>query len=167
MDYHERRRRFREHATARIRRDHAAAARIQRLIGPELLVSYQLFVFSLFAAAVVERFGPELDRAELAALTAELRRARPDLHWLRAEALIRVCYGESRLYLDIPQAEQPELMWAVLVLLVPPDAGDDALDSLFTEADQIGRETVTATFRAERLYGWADEPETPEAGEGP
>lgn len=166
MDYKARQRRFREYATAMIRRDGAEAARIHRLFGPDLAVSYHLFVFSLFSAAVIGHFGPELDRAELAEAMTGLREERPDLHWLRAEALIRVCYGESRLFQDIPQVEQPEVMWAVLLRLIPPDTDDPALTELFTETDQIGRDVVVSTFRSERLFGWADEPEETPTGAG-
>ncbi|WP_199044694.1 hypothetical protein, partial [Glycomyces salinus] len=71
--YHERQRLFREHATARLRREGIESTRLEALIGPELSPHHQLFVFALFAAAVTEHFGDELDRAELADCTTGLR----------------------------------------------------------------------------------------------
>lgn len=157
MKYQERQRLFRQHASARLRRDTAETTRIEAVIWPDLYLPHQLFVFALFTTAVHDHFGSDLDRARLAELMASLREARPGLHWLRAEALIRVSYDESRLYLDVPQSEQPGLMWAVLEQLIPTDTGEADLAGLFERADQFGREVVTDVFRAERLYGWADE----------
>lgn len=90
MNYHERQRLFREHASARLRRDAAETGRIQALIGPDLLVPHQLFVFSLFAAAVSEHFGDELDRNTLAEFIANAQMAGQRPNWEQAAALIRV-----------------------------------------------------------------------------
>lgn len=54
-------------------------------------------------------------------------------------------------------------MWAVLVRLIPPEAGDYVLLALFGRADEVGRRIVSTVFERERLYGWADEPEAGEA----
>ncbi|WP_199044181.1 hypothetical protein [Glycomyces salinus] len=161
MNHHRRQALFKEHAAAVLRRDTAGAARALASIGPESWMGHQLFVFSLFASTVTDHFGDDLDRADLAELMAEFRTARPDAHWLRAEALIRSCYGESSLYLDVPQSEHWSLMWAVLALIVPPDPGETTLTVLFDRADDLGREVVSGIFESERLFGWADEPEDP------
>lgn len=161
MNHHQRQALFKEHAAAVLRRDTAEAARVQASIGPDLWIGHQLFIFSLFASAVTDHFGDDLDRAELAELMAELRSVRPDAHWLRAEALIRLCYGESSLYTDVPQSEHPQLMWAALALIVPPNPGETTLAVLFDRADDLGREVVSGIFESERLFGWADEPEDP------
>lgn len=168
MRYHERQRLFREHAAARLRRDTAETARIEATIGPDLTGPHRLFVFALFAAAVSGHFGDELDSAELADFVAGARRAEPGPHWLRAEALIRLCYGEIGPDADAPPDEEPAPMWAVLARLVPPEASDAALAALFGRADEVGRRIVSRVFERERLYGWADEPETePGLGSGP
>lgn len=159
MRYHERQRQFREHAAARLRRNTAEAARIEAAIGPDLVGPHQLFVFALFAAAVSERFGDELNRAELAGFIAGARKADPGPHWPRAEALIRLCYGETGPDTDAPPDEQPVPMWAVLARLVPPEASDDAFAALFDRAEEVGRRIVSRVFERERLYGWADKPD--------
>lgn len=162
MKYQERLALFREHAAAVLRRDQAGVDRLGARIGSDLYLHHQLFVFTLFASAVTDHFGDELDRAELGDLMAELRSARPGLHWLQAEALIRLCYDESGLYMEVPQSEHPQLMWAVLALIVPPDPNETTLAVLFDRADELGREVVSRVFETERLFGWADEPEETE-----
>ncbi|WP_199039436.1 hypothetical protein [Glycomyces salinus] len=166
MRYQERQALFRDHAKAALRRDAPELSRLRSLIGPDLYLHHQLFVFALFAAAVTDHFGDDLDREELAGLMAKLRETRPGLHWLRAEALVRICYGESAFYLDVPQREQYGLMWAVLEQLIPPDMGDADLTALLEEADEFGRQTVTGVFKSERLFGFGDEVEDPESREG-
>lgn len=161
MNYHERQALFRDHAAAVLRRDRAEADRVARSIGSDLALGHYLFAFALFASTVTDHFGDELDRTELAELMAELRTAAPGAAWLRAEALIRACYDETNLYMDVPQSEQWSLAWAVLSLIVPPEPSEATLSVLFERADRLGREIVSGIFESERLFGWADEPEAP------
>lgn len=158
MNYHERQALFRDHAAAVLRHDQSEADRILRQIGPDLDLPHYLFVFALFASTVTDHFGDDLDRSELADLMAALRTASPNIDWFKAEALIRVHYGESHLYMEVPQSEHWSLMWAVLARIVPPDPGETALTVLFDRSDRLGREMVASVFETERLFGWADEP---------
>jgi hypothetical protein len=154
---------FREHAIAVFRRDQAEITRTQGLLYPECYLAHQLFTFALFAAAMVDHFGDDFDRARLADLMASLRAARPGIAWLRAEALVRICYGESSLYMDVPQSEQFSLMWAVLEQVITYETSDSELEALFEDADEFGRQTVTGVWRAARLFGFSDEDDDPGA----
>ena len=149
---------FRAHAAAVLRRDTIEAARVLEAISPASWLGHQLFVLALFTSTVTDHFGPDLDRAELDQFTTRLRTTHPGLHWLRAEALIRASYGETSLYLDVPQSEHWTLMWAVLTCLTPPDTQQEALHERFDHADDLGRQIVTDLFATEHLYHRADQP---------
>ena len=156
---------FRAHAAAVLRGDTAEAARVLEAIRPASWLGHQLFVLALFTSTVTDHFGPDLDRTELDQFTTRLRTAHPGLHWLRAEALIRASYGETSLYLDVPQSEHWTLMWAVLTCLTPPDTQPETLHERFDHADHLGRQIVTDIFATEHLYHQTDQPApAPETG---
>ncbi|WP_100445860.1 hypothetical protein [Glycomyces xiaoerkulensis] len=157
LNLHERKRLFRSHAIAVLRGDRREANRLGQTIQSEHHLAHQMFLFAVFTAAVADHFGDDLDRSALARLIAGLRADRPNLPQLKTEALVRVLYGEGRLYLDVPQADHPASMWAVLKALLGPDRTDEALADLFDRADTTGRELVAAVFESEALYGYRDD----------
>ena len=160
MDYAERQALFRAHAAAVLTGDAREAERTHRMIFPEHFLAHHVFLFALFTVCVVEHFGEELDWGELDAFTERLRRSAPEVSPLKTEALIRVCYGESRLYLEVPQAEHWPSMWAVCRLALDGRTGERELTELFDLADGSGREMVRDAFASEALRGWpAPEPE--------
>jgi hypothetical protein len=146
---------FRAHAAARLRGDTVEAARLASQIGPELRMNHVLFLTALLAGVIVEEYGSRPDPTDLAALTKRLHdkhfSADPTFNALRAEAMIRAVCGESILLTEIPFAEQPGYIWAVLAELVPPDISDDELAEYFDLAEEAGltwmSETLEATVR--------------------
>ncbi|GAB3655562.1 hypothetical protein GCM10028833_30240 [Glycomyces tarimensis] len=161
MDYTERGDVFRRHATAMFRGDRAEAHSLQRLIYPEHFGAHQLFIHSLFAAAAQEHFGDELDWDALEEFMARFRDERPGISPLKTEALIRSLYGESRLFLEVPQVDHWPSMWATAQILVGAYRTNDELAGLYDIAEEAGRATVVDVFESNSMFGSL----RPEAGE--
>ncbi|MCH7229648.1 hypothetical protein L0U85_02045 [Glycomyces sp. L485] len=159
MDKHERRALFREHAVAMIRDDQPTASRAHRLIYPDQMIAHTIFVFALFATVLIEHFGDELDRDELSRTMAALRAERSGFASLKAEALVRVVYGESQLYVEIPQAEHGFYMWAVITHLIGPDRTEDHLTELFGHVDLLAKGFVESVFESSALAAFYDGPD--------
>jgi hypothetical protein len=160
--YRERHALFRAHASALLRGDGAETAGLQRLIRPEHALAHHVFALALFVTCVEEHFGEELDWAKLDVLVEHVRRTAPGVSPLKTEALVRACYDEPELLLEVSQSEQIASTWAVCGLLVgEPD--DEALTALFDRAEEFGRWTVRAIFSSSRLHAWRDEAEREEA----
>ncbi|GAB3648561.1 hypothetical protein GCM10028833_14710 [Glycomyces tarimensis] len=157
MDYHERHALFRAHATGVFRGDAAETARVQRLIWPDHLMAHQVFAFALFTTCVTDHFGDDLDWAALHVLIERVRHTAPGVSPLNTEALIRVCYDEPELLMEIPQSEHAASIWAVCPLIVGPDRTDRELDGLFARADEFGREIVRGVFASSQLHTWRDD----------
>ncbi|WP_205324997.1 hypothetical protein [Glycomyces sp. YM15] len=146
---------FRAHAAARLRGDTVEAARLASQIDPELRMNQVLFLTAFLAGVIVEEYGSQPDPTDLAALTKHLHdkhfRTDTTFNALRAEAMIRSVCGESILLTEIPFAEQPGYIWAVLAELVEPTISDDDLAEHFDLAEEAGltwmNETLEATVR--------------------
>lgn len=130
---------FRAHATARLRRDTAEAARLAAQIGPERHMAHTVFVLSVFMVIVAEELGDRPDPWDLAELTKRLHdkhfEANPGFNALRAEAMVRAVCTETGLLNEIPLAEQPGYMWAVMTELIDLARSDADLAELFEAAD--------------------------------
>ena len=163
MDYHERHALFRSHACAVFRGDTAETVRIQRLIWPDHLLAHQVFAFALFATCVNDHFGDDLDWAVLDILIERVRRTAPGVSLLKTEALIRVCYDDPHLFMEVPQSEHAASIWAVCRLIVGGERTETELDGLFARADDFGRDLVRSVFASAHLYGWRDDIETEDA----
>jgi hypothetical protein len=113
-------------------------------------VTHLLFLVSLLAQAVVEEYGSQPDPGDLAAVTKRLHHrhfeTNPGFNALRAEATIRAVCGESVLLTEIPHAELPAYLWAVIGELVEPDLTDAELSELFDCAEESGLECLTEAF---------------------
>jgi hypothetical protein len=142
IDHTERRALFREHATAMFRGDIETSHRIERLLYPDQYASHQLFIQSLFLACVNEHFGETLDRGRLRRFITRLRRERPGVSPLKTEALVRVFYGEAKLYNEIPQVDHWTCMWSAAQMIVGADRGDTELAALYEQAEALGREML-------------------------
>ncbi|MCH7231838.1 hypothetical protein L0U85_13385 [Glycomyces sp. L485] len=138
---------FRDHAKAKLTGDEEEAGRIHALLYPAQMFRHYLFVFSLFGAFVVDRFGDEPDRHELLhfmeGFREAIRRNGSRLRALRAEALTRVVYGETQLLVEIPQAEHTSYMWAVMRQLVDEGEAEEALDERLRDANRMAKEWIT------------------------
>ena len=154
MDHVERHSLFRGHASAMFRGDRVAAHRLQQLIYPDHYAAHQVFIQALFAACVFEYFGDDLDRAELDRFVARLRAERPGVSPLKTEALVRVFYGEARLYVEIPQADHWPCMWSAAQMIVGSGRSDAELAELYAAAEASGRAMVSGVFEAEGLFGF-------------
>ena len=155
---------FRAHAGAVFCGDTAEAARLQRLIWPDHLLSHHVFAFALFATCTSEHFGEELDWAKLDVLIERVRRTAPGVSLLKTEALIRACYDEPQLILEIPQSEHAASIWAVCRLVVGSERTEDELAELFERADRFGREIARGIFTSAHRYAWRDDVEADGAG---
>jgi hypothetical protein len=146
---------FRAHAAARLRGDTVEAARLASQIGPELRMNQVLFLTALLAGVIVDEYGSQPDPTDLAALTKHLHDKHfptdPTFNALRAEAMIRAVCGESVLLTEIPFADQPGYIWAVLTELISPTISEDELAEHFDLAEEAGltwmSETLEATVR--------------------
>jgi hypothetical protein len=116
-----------------------------------------VFVFALFASVVVDHFGEVPERSALDVFGARLRERRPGAASLKCEAMIRVVYGEQRLFAEIPQVDHHDLMWMVICMLVAADTDDGELSELFDRADATAKDFVKAVFASETLASWRDE----------
>jgi hypothetical protein len=164
MQRAEREAHFRSHATAVIRGDFEEAERLLEPLYPREFLGHFVFVFALFASVVVEHFGEAPERSALDAFGARLRERWPGVASLKCEAMIRVVYGEQRLFTEIPQVDHHELMWTVITGLVDVDVDDTELAGLFDRADETAKDFVKAVFASETLASWRDDPEGSEAG---
>ncbi|WP_026928621.1 hypothetical protein [Glycomyces tenuis] len=154
MDHTERRLLFRRHATAMFRGHRTESHRIERLIYPDHYAAHQLFIQTLFVSCLFDHFGEELDRAELRRFIDRLRSERPGVSPLKTEALVRVFYGEARLYTEIPQADHWTCMWTSAQMIVGVDRSDAELAELYDQAEAVGREMVSGVFAAGGLFGF-------------
>ncbi|WP_026925645.1 hypothetical protein [Glycomyces arizonensis] len=159
MNYTERSRLFREHATAMLRGDRAESQRMERLIYPDHYGAHQLFIQTLFIACIIDHFGETLDRAELDRFIARLRSERPGVSPLKTEALVRVFYGETHLYTDIPQVDHWPCMWTAAQMILGPNRSDAELSELYEHAEATGREMLSGVFAAGGLFGFRDDEE--------
>ncbi|MEU5155437.1 hypothetical protein [Glycomyces sp. NPDC021274] len=141
---------FRAHATARFRLDTAEAARLAATLRPEHRMGHLLFQVCLFAQVVFDEYGTAPDPGDLAELTETLHRKHypKDRNFtaIKAEAMIRAVCDESLLLTEIPQAEQPGYMWAVMNELVRPDATDADLAERFEVAEEVGPDLLKQAF---------------------
>ena len=143
---------FQAHATARLRGDTAEATRLASLIGPELHMKHAVFLTALLAGIVVEEYGSQPDPTDLAELTKRLH----DKHFgsgsnfnaLYAEAMIRAVCGDSVLLTEIPFAEQPSYMWAVMTELVDPAITEAELTERFDLAEEAGMNWMSETLES-------------------
>ena len=144
---------FRAHAMARLRGDTAEAAKLAAQVGPERHMAHTLFVLSVFMVIVAEELGDRPDPWDLAELTKRLHdkhfRANPGFNALRAEAMVRAVCTEPGLLNEIPLAEQPGYMWAVMTELIDPASADADLAERFDAADIARADWVSdATMRS-------------------
>jgi hypothetical protein len=141
---------FRAHATARLRGDTEESSRLAAQIEPGQRMAHLLFLVSLLAQAVIEEYGSQPDPTDLAEITKRLHdkhfATNANFNALRAEAMIRGVCGESSLLTEIPHAEQPAYLWAVLGELVEPDLTDTQLAELFDCAEDAGLACLTEAF---------------------
>jgi hypothetical protein len=139
---------FRAHAAARLRGDAAEACRIARRFTEGQRRAHLVFVQSLFAGVIVDRLGTRPDPHDLAEITKGLHDKHFDQNGtagfvaLRAEAMVRALFGEEHLLFEIPYAEQPGYMWAVMGELAGPDLTDAELAEHFRTAEAFLRESV-------------------------
>jgi hypothetical protein len=145
---------FRAHAAARLRGDAAEALRLARQIGEARRMAHLLYVLYLFTATVYDEYGDTPDPWDLAELTKRLheRHFRPggEFRAIRAEAMIRGVCGESPLMTEVPAADQPAYMWAVIAELTDPEATDAAIAERLDRAEAIGAELVGSGW--DRLF---------------
>ncbi|MDA1368341.1 hypothetical protein [Glycomyces algeriensis] len=115
-------------------------------------MNHVLFLTALLAGVIVEEYGSQPDPTDLAKITKRLHdkhfRTDPTFNALRAEAMIRAVCGESILLTEIPFAEQPGYIWALLAELVPPDITDDELTDHFDLAEEAGLTWMSETLEA-------------------
>lgn len=141
---------FRTHAAARFRLDTTEANHLAATLRPEHRMAHLLFQMTLFAQVVIDEWGSAPDPGDLADLTRNLHRKHfpkdPNFNALKAEAMIRAVCGESLLLTEIPQAEQPGYMWAVMNELVGPDATDADLAERFEVAEEAGLDLLKEAF---------------------
>ncbi len=154
MDYRERHTLFRAHATALLNGDAAETDRTQRLIYPDHALAHHVFALALFATCVDDHFGDYLDWARLDVLIERVRRAAPGVSPLKTEALIRACYDEPHLLLEVSQSEQLASIWVVCRLIVGGEPTEAALAELYEQAEEVGRDTVRGVFAASQLHAW-------------
>jgi hypothetical protein len=159
---------FRAHATARLRGETAEALGLALQIGEAQRMSHMVFLIALFTQAVYEEFGARPDPEDLAALTRRLHEkhyaANPGFNALRSEALVRAVCGESFWFNEVPLAEQPGYMWAVMGELVPSDSTDTQLAERFALADDTRAEVfqeVRGTAEAHLPPGTTANPANP------
>ena len=165
MDYHERSRLFRAHASAVLTGDTAQTARTQHLIYPDHHLAHYVFTFSIFATCVRDRFGTDLDWADLDTFITDLARAFPAVSAIKTEALIRVIYGQTSLYFEVPLAEHPESMWATCQLILHGQHTQDELDALFDRAEDTGRDLARGIYNTDHTPTPEPEPPEPEPPE--
>jgi hypothetical protein len=156
--YWERHELFHAHASALFGGDPAECRRLGELIHADHALAHQVFVFALFTTCVNEHFGDELDWAALGAFMERVRAACPDVSPLKTEALIRACFGETRLLMEVPQREHAASMWAVCRLVVGEHRGEDELASLYGRAEGFGRKAVREVFASPQLRAWCEKP---------
>lgn len=156
MNYAERHLLFCEHATAMFQGDRAASQRTERLIYPRHRAAHQLFVQTLFVACVFEYFGETLDWGELDRFIVRLQAERPGVSPLKTEALVRVFYGETQLYGEVPQVDHWPCMWTSAQMVVGASRSDAELSELYEQAESVGRETVKGVFASGCLFGLLD-----------
>lgn len=141
---------FRAHAAARLRGDLDEGLRLVLQIGEERRTAHLLFVLYLFTRAVHDEYGDTPDPGDVAELTRRLheRHYRPggEFRAIRAEAMVRGVCGESPLLTEVPVAEQPAYMWAVIAELTGPDATDAEIADLLDRAEATGAE-ITGSGR--------------------
>lgn len=141
---------FRAHATARLRGDTAESSRLSAQIEPGQRVAHLLFLVSLLTQAVIEEYGPQPDPTDLVQITKRLHdkhfETNPSFNALRAEAMVRAVCGDSVLLTEIPHAEQPAYMWAMIAELIDPDLTDAELTELFDQAEETGLDCLTEAF---------------------
>jgi hypothetical protein len=143
---------FQAHATARLRGDTAEATRLASRIGPELHMKHAVFLTALLAGIIVEEYGSRPDPSDLAELTKRLHTKHFDtgstFNALYAEAMIRAVCGDSVLLTEIPFAEQPSYMWAVMTELVDPDITVAELTERFELAEEAGMNWMSETLES-------------------
>ncbi|WP_156925875.1 hypothetical protein [Glycomyces arizonensis] len=159
IGYNERHALFCAHAGAVFNDDATEADRLQRLIYPEHFLAHQVFSFALFATCVSDHFGDDLDWASMDVLIEGVRRTAPGVSVLKTEALVRTCYDEPHLLMEVPQSEQTASFWAVCRLIIGTDSDENELADLFERAEESGREAVRGIFAASQLYAWRGEAE--------
>jgi hypothetical protein len=139
---------FRAHAVARLRGDTPEALRLALQIGEEKRMAHLLYVLYLFTRTVYDEFGDTPDPCDLAELTRLLheRHYRPGSgFWaIRSEAMVRGVCGESALLTEVPVAEQPMYMWAVIGELVDPEVTDAQIAEALDRAEALEAEIVRA-----------------------
>lgn len=153
MDHIEHRSLFRHHATAMFRGDRNESHRIERRLYPEHATAHHLFIQALFIACITEYFGEELDRRRLRRFIARLRKERPGVSPLKTEALVRVFYGETPLYDEIPHVDHWPCMWSAAQMIIGTDRDDDELAELYDRAEATGRDMVDSALQTEDLFG--------------
>jgi len=144
---------FRQHATAMFRGERDESHRIERRLYPEHATAHHLFLQALFVTCVTEHFGAELDRRRLRRFIARLKKERPGVSPLKTEALVRVFYGETQLYAEIPHVDHWPCMWSAAQMIVGADRDDTALAELYDRAEATGRDMVDSALRTEDLFG--------------
>lgn len=141
---------FRAHAAARFHLDTTEANRLAATLRPEHRMAHLLFHMTLFAQVVIDEWGSAPDPGDLADLTRGLHAKHfakdRNFNALKAEAMIRAVCGESLLLTEIPQAEQPGYMWAVMNELVRPDTADADLAERFEVAEEVGLDWLKEAF---------------------
>lgn len=144
---------FRAHAAARFRLDTAEANRLAATLKPEHRMGHLLFQVSLFCQVVIDHFGDTPDPGDLAELTRRLHdkhfQKDPNFTAIKAEAMVRAVCDESILFTEIPQAEQPGYMWAVMNQLVASDIADADLAERFEVAEEVGPDLLKQAFEQE------------------
>ncbi|WP_026925492.1 hypothetical protein [Glycomyces arizonensis] len=132
---------YRAHAEARLRGDRAEARRLSDELGFETRMTHLIFTFCLFAQIVLDHFGDDLDREQLAAFTKRLwKKHRADARFepLKAEALIRAVYGEDYL-LDFLTGQEQDFYARILLFRQVDNTPElkDGLDKAITEVQKI------------------------------
>lgn len=170
--------RFRAHAAARLRGDAAEAAQIASEFTEQERRLHLIFVQSLFAGVVVDALGDRPDPFDLARFAKRLHDehfqrdacGEPTFLALRAEAMIRSLFGEEFLLFEIPYAEQPGYMWAVMAALCGPEPTDDQLAAHSATAAEYARdgidsatEGIIATFAEPKADNSSDDDNDTEA----
>lgn len=137
---------FRSHARARLSGDAAETARLATEIGEGRRMAHLLYVLYLFAQTVLDEYGDTPDPSDLAELTARLhhRHGQPGngFRAIRAEAMVRAICGDSLLLTEVPVAEQPTYMWAVITDLADPEGTDAEVTERLHRAEALGAEIL-------------------------
>jgi hypothetical protein len=141
---------FRAHAGARFRGDTAEAERLAASLDSGGRAQHLRFQLSLFAKVFLDEYGDRPDPGDLAELTKRLHdkhfRADSNFNALMAEAAVRAVCGEPTLFAEIPRAELPGYMWAVMNELVGPDGTEENLAERFDAAEKLSLDLLTGAY---------------------